>query len=112
MAGLSLARGGSGDPSPSTALGVEAAIRVTLRACVRIAVARGPPFAVLGVGHVGAGSRGCCAEEGARLVLADVDPAKRALADELGAGWATPADALTRRGGPRRPVRARRRARR
>jgi len=47
------------------------------------------------VGHVGARLARLLAEEGARLVLADVDPAKRVLADELGAGWATPADALT-----------------
>ena len=43
VAGLALERGGSGDPSPWTALGVAAAIRVTARAHVGIGVARGPP---------------------------------------------------------------------
>jgi leucine dehydrogenase len=36
-----------------------------------------------------------CARAGARLVLADVDTAKRTLADKLGARWTTPNKALT-----------------
>ena len=36
-----------------------------------------------------------CARAGARLVLADIDRAKRALADRLGARWTTPERALT-----------------
>jgi leucine dehydrogenase len=36
-----------------------------------------------------------CAQEGAELVVADVDPRKRELAERLGARWADPGDALT-----------------
>jgi leucine dehydrogenase len=35
-----------------------------------------------------------CAKAGARLVVSDIDPGKRRLADELRAGWCTPEEAL------------------
>ena len=41
VAGLPRGQGGSGDPSPYTALGVEAAIRAVLRAGVRVELAQG-----------------------------------------------------------------------
>jgi len=94
VSGLDVERGGSGDPSPWTALGVEAAIRV---ACERVWGTddlAGRTVAVIGVGHVGAELARLLRAGGAELLLADVDPAKRALADELGARWADPADAL------------------
>jgi leucine dehydrogenase len=50
---------------------------------------------VIGLGHVGGALAERLAQEGARLVVADVDPAKRALADRLGAEWTDPASALT-----------------
>jgi leucine dehydrogenase len=49
---------------------------------------------VVGVGHVGSRLAKRCAKAGAKLVLADVDEAKRRLADQLGAGWTTPERAL------------------
>ncbi|ADB49973.1 Glu/Leu/Phe/Val dehydrogenase dimerization domain-containing protein [Conexibacter woesei] len=95
VSGLARSRGGSGDPSPFTALGVETAIRTT---CARVfgdASLAGRSIAIVGLGHVGSRVAARCARAGARLLLADVDPAKRALADELGARWTTPARALT-----------------
>jgi leucine dehydrogenase len=50
--------------------------------------------AVMGLGHVGADLARRLAAEGARLVLSDIDPAGRALADQLGAEWASPEDVL------------------
>lgn len=94
VTGLAETRGGSGDPSPWTAIGCEAAARV---ACER---ALGSPdladrrIAVLGVGHVGFRLAELFAEAGAELIVADVDPAKRALARRLGAEWAEPDAAL------------------
>jgi leucine dehydrogenase len=94
VTGLPPGRGGTGDPSPFTAMGVEAAIR----ACV--AHRRGSPeltglgVVVLGLGHVGSRLARRLAAAGARLSLADVDPAKRALAAELNAAWLDPAQAL------------------
>ena len=94
VAGLSRARGGSGDPSPWTALGVAAAIRVT---CERVWGSRslgGRRIAVIGLGQVGGRLARLLAAEGATLLIADVDVARRALASELGARWAEPAAAL------------------
>jgi leucine dehydrogenase len=94
VAGLALERGGSGDPSPWTALGVETAIRVTCERVWGSADLAGRTIAVIGLGNVGGTLARGLAEAGAELLLADVAPAKRALAGELGAGWAEPEEAL------------------
>lgn len=78
--------GGSGDPSPFTALGV----RRGIEACVKVALDRdsleGVHVAVQGVGNVG---RNLCRElagQGARLTIADVrERVVGELAEELGA---------------------------
>jgi leucine dehydrogenase len=95
VSGLATGRGGSGDPSPYTALGVEAAIKTTCAHVFGDASLVGRTVAVIGLGHVGSRVATRCARAGARLVLADVDPGKRALAERLGARWTTPARALT-----------------
>ncbi|WP_404827931.1 Glu/Leu/Phe/Val family dehydrogenase [Conexibacter stalactiti] len=95
VSGLATSRGGSGDPSPFTALGVEAALRTTAAQAFGDGSLKGRSVAVIGLGHVGSRVAARCARAGASLVLADVDPSKRALADRLGARWATPARALT-----------------
>jgi leucine dehydrogenase len=95
VSGLAPERGGSGDPSPWTALGVEAAIRV---ACERVwgsASLEGRSVAVIGLGSVGSALARLLAEGGARLVVADIDEQRRAVADELGASWSDPRSALT-----------------
>jgi leucine dehydrogenase len=85
--------GGAGDPSPSTALGVEVAIRAALEHALRDDDPRGRTIVVLGLGHVGGRLATRLARAGARLVVSDIDPAKRALADKLGARWVAPEDA-------------------
>lgn len=95
VTGLSRSRGGSGDPSPSTARGVEAAV---LASCERVfgsASLKGRSVAILGVGHVGLRLARLLARRGAKLVLADIDPAKRIEAQRLGARWMRPERALT-----------------
>jgi leucine dehydrogenase len=95
VTGLGTDRGGSGDPSPWTALGVEAAIRV---ACERVwgtTSLAGRSVALVGLGSVGGVLARLLAEGGAQLVVADIDERRRALADELGARWTDPATALT-----------------
>ena len=94
VAGLAPERGGSGDPSPWTALGVEAAIRVAAERLWGTPDLAGRSVAVIGLGHVGGALARGLAAAGARLVVSDVAPARRALADELGAAWAEPAEAL------------------
>lgn len=95
VSGLATRLGGSGDPSPFTALGVEEALRTVAAHAFGDRSLRGRTIAVIGLGHVGARVAQRCARAGARLVVADVDPSKRALADRLGARWMTPASALT-----------------
>jgi leucine dehydrogenase len=94
VAGLALDRGGSGDPSPWTALGVETALRVTAERVFGSEDLAGRTIAVIGLGSVGGALARGLAAGGAELVLADVAPVKRALADELAATWAEPDDAL------------------
>jgi leucine dehydrogenase len=92
--GLARSRGGSGDPSPFTALGVVTAIEV---ACERVFGSRslkGRSVAVVGLGHVGARIAKSLARAGADLVVADIDEGKRALAEQLGARWVAPDKAL------------------
>jgi leucine dehydrogenase len=94
VAGLARSRGGSGDPSPFTALGVEAAIRACCERVFGSDALAGRSICVVGLGHVGSRVAKRCAKAGARLLLADVDAGKRALADQLGGQWTTPARAL------------------
>jgi leucine dehydrogenase len=94
VAGLPRAQGGSGDPSPFTALGVESAIRACCERVFGSSVLRDRSVAVVGLGHVGSKIARRCARAGATLVLSDIDPRKRHLAEELGAGWREPAQAL------------------
>jgi leucine dehydrogenase len=94
VTGLAVERGSSGDPSPWTALGVQEAIRV---ACERVwgsGDLAGRSVAVIGLGRVGGALARGLAEAGARLIVADVDDGKRALAAELGADWTDPERAL------------------
>ncbi len=76
VTGVDVSHGGSGDPSPFTALGV----RRGIEACVKFKLGResldGVHVAVQGVGHVG---YHLCKElhaAGAKLSIADVDPLK------------------------------------
>ncbi|MFL6071875.1 MAG: Glu/Leu/Phe/Val dehydrogenase dimerization domain-containing protein [Mycobacteriales bacterium] len=95
-------QGGSGGaPSAATAAGVLAALRAVCREALgATGSAGGPDFgglsvAVCGLGHVGTPLVRELAAAGAELVVADVEPARKALADEVGARWAAPADCLT-----------------
>ncbi len=94
VAGLARGRGGSGDPSPLTALGVETAIRAACERAFADGSLRERSICVLGLGHVGARVAERCARAGARLTISDVDEAKRPLADRLGASWSPPDAAL------------------
>jgi leucine dehydrogenase len=94
VAGLPRRMGGSGDPSPFTALGVESAIRACCERIFGSSLLRERSVAVVGLGHVGSRVAKRCARGGARLVVGDIDPSKRRLADELGARWLRPEKAL------------------
>lgn len=94
VVGLAAERGGSGDPSPFTALGVEAAMRACARERFGEAELADLRIAVAGLGHVGEDLVRRLAERGAELVVSDIDRSKRALAAEVGAVWVEPEDEL------------------
>jgi leucine dehydrogenase len=94
VAGLSRRLGGSGDPSPFTALGVHVAIQACCERVFGSSSLRGRKICVVGLGNVGSRVAKRCAKDGAKLLLADVDQGKRRLAEELGGGWTTPTRAL------------------
>jgi leucine dehydrogenase len=91
---LPAAYGGSGDSSPPTARGVYAAIRALCGHRFGTADPTGRRVVVIGLGSVGSLVARMLADAGAHLVVTDVDPAKRALAHELGATWSAPDEAI------------------
>jgi leucine dehydrogenase len=56
---------------------------------------KGRTVAVVGLGNVGGRLAARLARAGAKLVVADVNPARRALAEQFGARWTSPQRALT-----------------
>ena len=87
--------GGSGDSSAPTALGVISSIEAVCRHLWPERDLAALTFAVIGLGHVGAAVAEYLAGTGARLTVADLDPAQRRVADALSARWVNPAAALT-----------------
>ena len=78
--------GGSGDPSPVTARGVWLGIRAAVAHRLCRHDLAGVRVAIQGLGHVGSNLARLLAADGARLIVADIDPARVArAADELGA---------------------------
>lgn len=95
VTGLARSKGGGGDPSPFTALGVEAAMRGCCERRFGSPDLRGRTVAVVGVGRVGSKLARRLARSGARVLLADIDEGRRALVDKLkGARWTNPSAAL------------------
>jgi leucine dehydrogenase len=83
VTGVDVTHGGSGDPSPFTALGVRRGIEACVKHKLGKANLQGVHVAIQGVGHVG---YHLCRElhaAGAKLTVADVDPLKteRAVRD-------------------------------
>jgi leucine dehydrogenase len=94
VTGVDVSHGGSGDPSPFTALGV----RRGIEACVKIKLGRdtleGIHVAVQGVGHVGYHLCKELAAQGAKLSVADVDPLKAERAHREFGASVVPLDAI------------------
>ncbi len=94
VVGLPAERGGRGDPSPLTARGVLAAIGACLEHRFGDPSLSGVRVCVVGAGSVGSRLVRLLAGAGAELAISDVDPARRALAAELGAAWVDPNEAI------------------
>jgi leucine dehydrogenase len=97
VAGLSRRRGGSGDPSPSTALGVLEAILATCEVVFGEASLAGRSVCVLGLGHVGSRLARLCVRAGAAVTVSDIDPSLREPMVALGARWIDPRHAIRTR---------------
>jgi leucine dehydrogenase len=95
VTGLPTRHGGSGDPSPWTALGVEAAMLASCERAFGTTSLAGRSVGVLGLGHVGLRLARLLARRRAKLVAADIDPRRRVDAERLGARWVAPARVLT-----------------
>ena len=95
VSGLPVGEGmAGGDPGPFTAYGIYLGIKAGVKHQLGREDVEGVHVAVQGTGSVGGGVARLLARDGAKLTLADVDPAKAAaLAHELGAA-AVPADAI------------------
>ncbi|MGO4301011.1 Glu/Leu/Phe/Val dehydrogenase dimerization domain-containing protein [Leifsonia sp. RAF41] len=93
VCGLPPSEGGVGEPSDATAAGVYAGLLATLERAFGSRSVAGRRVTVLGLGHVGSIIAMRLAGEGAVLTVTDVNPAKRALADALGATWVDPEEA-------------------
>jgi leucine dehydrogenase len=88
VTGLPVADGTSagGDPGPFTAYGIFLGVKAAVLEKLGTDTLQGVHVAVQGTGSVGGGLARLLAAEGARLTLADADPARAAgLAAELGA---------------------------
>jgi leucine dehydrogenase len=86
VTGVDPSHGGSGDPSPFTALGVRRGIEACVEKKLGKKTLAGVHVVVQGVGHVGYHLCRELHEHGAKLTVADVDPLKAERAQrELGA---------------------------
>jgi glutamate dehydrogenase/leucine dehydrogenase len=87
--------GGTGSSSGPTAVGVLAALRAAATAVFGSPDMAGRRVVVSGYGSVGAHLAASLHHAGADVVVSDIDPAKRAEAEQHGLTWAEPEKALT-----------------
>jgi glutamate dehydrogenase/leucine dehydrogenase len=87
--------GGTGSSSGPTAVGVLAALRAAATAVFGSADMAGRRVVVSGYGSVGAHLAASLQQAGADVVVSDIDPAKRAEAEQRGLAWTEPEKALT-----------------
>jgi leucine dehydrogenase len=78
-----------GGTTDGTAHGVLACIAAAARHVLQSELA-GVHVTIVGLGHVGEALARRLAAAGARLTVSDIDPSRRAVADELGAAWVEP----------------------
>jgi leucine dehydrogenase len=97
VVGRPIDAGGSGDPGDFTAAGVEAAMRAVGAHLFGTPDLSGRSVAIIGLGSVGAHLARRLRDVRANLLVSDIDPRKASLADELGAHWLEPEEALSAR---------------
>jgi glutamate dehydrogenase/leucine dehydrogenase len=85
VTGIPVEQGGSGDPSPLTAIGVLEGMRAACAEAFGTPELSGRRIVVQGCGHVGAPLVRLLLEDGARVECADIDPARAAGLEAEGA---------------------------
>ena len=95
VVGLPAEQGGAGEPADATALGVFSSIAPTLEEAFGSPEIAGRSFVISGLGQVGSRLARHLAAAGAKLTVTDIASSKKELADELGAAWIEPSDALS-----------------
>jgi leucine dehydrogenase len=95
VTGVGPAHGGSGDPSPFTALGVQAAIAASCERTFGAASLRDRTVCVSGLGHVGMRLAKGLLRAGARVLGTDIDRGRRVELTAAGGRWIAPDRALT-----------------
>lgn len=95
VSGRARRHGGSGDPSPFTALGVQAAIAASCERAFGDRSLKGRTVCVSGLGSVGMRLAKGLLRAGARVLGTDIDRARRAELIAAGGRWIAPDRALT-----------------
>jgi leucine dehydrogenase len=94
VGGYSEDAGGAGGTAYGTFLGLDAAIRAAVRRRLKRETLEGLTICIVGLGSIGSLLMQAYAGGGAALVVSDIDPSRKALADEVGARWVSPRNAL------------------
>jgi leucine dehydrogenase len=95
VTGLGRKRGGSGDPSPYTAQGVEAAMRACCEKVFGTPELKDRTVAVVGAGRVGSQLARRLSKAGAQVLVADIDDSKRPAIEKLAnTRWTDPSSAM------------------
>lgn len=92
VCGLPTGRGGIGEPSDATAAGVYSAVAATLDTVFGSPLVAERRAVISGLGQVGGRLAQRLAAEGAHLIVTDVNPERRAFAEQIGASWIEPGD--------------------
>ena len=87
-------QGGAGDPSPFTAIGVQAAMRAAAEHAFGSPDLGGRKVVVAGLGHVGERLARSLSEAGAQVIGSDIDREKQRVAAAIGAEWIEPEHAI------------------
>lgn len=96
VTGIPKGFGGSGDPSPYTAHGVLMGIKAAAKEKYGADTLKGLKVAVQGLGNVGSNLVKYLIEEGANVVVADIDQGRvKAMHDQFGCEVSNPEDILT-----------------
>lgn len=81
---------GSGNSAPATALGAHSCLRAVRNYLTGSSSVAGARIGIVGLGSVGSRLARALADDGARLVVADIDASRRTIADSIGADWIQP----------------------